>query len=76
VTHKYYWRVFFSALPRLRKLGFCYMFHMRWLLLFQPLALALALALALTQPPDPNPNPNPDPNPDPDPLTLTLTPWP
>jgi len=29
VTHKYYWRVFFSQLPRLRKLGFCYMFHMR-----------------------------------------------
>ena len=41
VTHKYYWRVFFSGLPRLRKLGFCYMFHMRWVLLFAALLAAV-----------------------------------
>ncbi len=34
VTHKYYWRVFVSELRLSRKLGFCYMFHLRWVLLF------------------------------------------
>jgi len=41
VTHKYYWRVFFSPLTRLRKLGFCYMFHLRWLLLLAALLAAV-----------------------------------
>jgi len=41
VTHKYYWRVFFSKLPWTRKLGFCYMFHMRWVLLFAALLAAV-----------------------------------
>uniref|UniRef100_A0A7S0PXD1 Glycosyltransferase 2-like domain-containing protein n=2 Tax=Coccolithus braarudii TaxID=221442 RepID=A0A7S0PXD1_9EUKA len=37
VTRKYYWRVFGSSLGPPRKLGFCYMFHLRWYLLLAAL---------------------------------------
>ena len=37
VTHKYYWRVLFSPLSIRQKLGFMYMFHLRWLLLLAAL---------------------------------------
>jgi biofilm PGA synthesis N-glycosyltransferase PgaC len=41
VTHKYYWRVFFSGLPLHRKLGFCYLFHLRWILLLAAVLAAV-----------------------------------
>ncbi len=37
VTHKYYWRVFMASLTPMRKLGFCYLFHLRWVLLLAAL---------------------------------------
>jgi len=37
VTHKYYRKVFASGLTIPRKVGFCYLFHLRWVLLFAAL---------------------------------------
>jgi cellulose synthase/poly-beta-1,6-N-acetylglucosamine synthase-like glycosyltransferase len=41
VTHKYYWRVFLSGLPWHRKAGFCYLFHLRWMLLLAAVLAAV-----------------------------------
>lgn len=41
VTHKYYWSIFWSPLSLVRKLGFCYMFHLRWLLLLAAVMVAV-----------------------------------
>jgi hypothetical protein len=30
VTHRYYWKALRASLPLHKKLGFCYMFHLRW----------------------------------------------
>ena len=49
VTTKYYWRIFFSGLPAHRKLGFCYLFHLRWLLLLAAV-LAAVINPVLTSP--------------------------
>ena len=49
VTHKYYWGVFWSGLPWHRKLGFCYLFHLRWLLLLAAV-LAAVINPVLTSP--------------------------
>ena len=41
VTHKYYWQVFMTELSSWRKVGFCYLFHLRWLLLFAAVLAAV-----------------------------------
>jgi len=48
VTHKYYWRVFFSGLPLHRKLGFCYLFHLRWILLLAAVLAAVINPLLMS----------------------------
>ena len=49
VTTKYYWKVFWTGLPLYRKLGFCYLFHLRWLLLLAAV-LAAVINPVLTSP--------------------------
>ena len=48
VTHKYYWSVFWSALPLPRKLGFCYLFHLRWILLLAAVLAAVINPLLMS----------------------------
>jgi len=49
VTHKYYWKVLVAALSFRRKSGFCYLFHLRWLLLFAAV-LAAVINPVITSP--------------------------
>ena len=49
VTHAYYWKVFVSGLSLRAKAGFCYLFHLRWLLLFAA-ALAAVINPVITSP--------------------------
>ena len=48
VTHKYYWRVFFSGLTFQRKIGFCYLFHLRWILLLAAVLAAVINPLLMS----------------------------
>lgn len=48
VTHKYYWRVFFANLPLHRKIGFCYLFHLRWILLLAAVLAAVINPLLMS----------------------------
>ena len=41
VTTKYYWKCFFTGLALHRKIGFCYLFHLRWLLLLAAVLAAV-----------------------------------
>ena len=41
VTHKYYWSVFRASLSAWRKMGLCYLFHLRWLLLIAAVLAAV-----------------------------------
>ena len=48
VTTKYYWRVFWTSLSLHRKLGFCYLFHLRWLLLLAAVLAAVINPLLMS----------------------------
>jgi hypothetical protein len=49
VTHAYYWKVFVSGLSLRAKAGFCYLFHLRWLLIFAA-ALSAVINPDITSP--------------------------
>jgi len=49
VTHKYYWQVLGASLSCRRKTGFCYLFHLRWFLLFAAV-LAAVINPVITSP--------------------------
>ena len=40
-THKYYWKIFVSGLSWRRIVGFCYLFHLRWILLLAAVLAAV-----------------------------------
>ena len=42
------WKVFWSALPLHRKMGFCYLFHLRWILLLAAVLAAVINPLLMS----------------------------